>query len=80
MYMEQNNSETLNLQKGQETRERFGYKIRRQNPSCSTTNREKKKTKAFSMVKQKLKAKGKRSFREKQIALRNHLLKQKKLK
>lgn len=78
--MEQNNLETLNLQKGQETRDKFGFKIRRQNPLCSTTNREKKKRKAFSMVKQKLKAKVKRSFREKQIALKNHLLKQRKLK
>lgn len=69
-----------NLQKGQEDRDKFGFKDRRQNPLCSTTNREKRKKKAFSMLKQKLKGKVKRSFREKQIALKRHLLKQKKMK
>lgn len=47
---------------------------------CSKTNREKKKGKAFLMVKQKLKGKVKRSFRDKQIALKNYLLKQRKMK
>jgi len=70
----------LNLQKGQEERNKFGFKDRRQNPLCSKTNREKKKGKAFSMLKQKLRAKVKRSFREKQIALKNHLIKQRKMK
>ncbi|XP_076285077.1 SDA1 domain containing protein Mys45A [Lasioglossum baleicum] len=68
------------VKKGQEGRERFGYKDGRQNPLCSTTNREKKKTKAFQMLKHKVKGKVKRSFKEKQIALRNHLLKQKRMK
>lgn len=68
------------LQKGQEAREKFGYKDGRQNPLCSKTNREKKKTKAFQMLKHKIKGKVKRSFKEKQIALRNHLLKQKRMK
>ncbi|XP_066595301.1 protein SDA1 homolog [Prorops nasuta] len=68
------------IKKGQEGRERFGYKDGRQNPLCSKTNREKKKTKAFQMMKHKIKTKVKRSFKDKQIALRNHLLKQKKMK
>lgn len=68
------------VKKGQEGRERFGYKDGRQNPLCSKTNREKKKTKAFQMLKHKVKRKVKRSFKEKQIALRNHLLRQRKMK
>ncbi|KAG7197771.1 hypothetical protein KM043_001589 [Ampulex compressa] len=47
------------IKKGQEGREKFGYKDGRQNPLCSKTNREKRKTKAFQMVKHKIK--GKRS-------------------
>ncbi|GAB1861146.1 Protein SDA1 [Camponotus japonicus] len=68
------------VKKGQEQRDKFGFKDRRQNAMCSRTNREKRKGKAFSMLKQKLKGKVKRSFREKQIALKNHLLKQRKMK
>ncbi|XP_043521717.1 protein SDA1 homolog [Frieseomelitta varia] len=68
------------VKKGQEEREKFGYKDGRQNPLCSKTNREKRKTKAFQMLKHKVKGKVKRSFKEKQIALRNHLLKQKRMK
>ncbi|KYM95230.1 Protein SDA1 like protein [Cyphomyrmex costatus] len=68
------------VKKGQKGRDKFGFKDRRQNPLCSTTNREKRKGKAFSMLKQKLKTKVKRSFREKQIALKNHLIKQKRMK
>ncbi|XP_015595103.1 protein SDA1 homolog isoform X2 [Cephus cinctus] len=68
------------IKKGQEGREKFGYKDGRQNPLCSKTNREKKKTKAFQMVKHKQRSKIKRSFKDKQIALRNHLIKQKRMK
>ncbi|KMQ84887.1 protein sda1-like protein [Lasius niger] len=68
------------VKKGQEQRDKFGFKDRRQNTMCSRTNREKRKGKAFPMLKQKLKGKVKRSFREKQIALKNHLLKQRKMK
>ncbi|XP_043275609.1 protein SDA1 homolog [Venturia canescens] len=68
------------VKEGQKGRERFGYKDGRQNPLCSKTNREKKKTKAFQMIKHKIKGKTKRSFKEKQIALRNHLIKQKRMK
>lgn len=68
------------VRKGQEGRDKFGFKDRRKNPLCSKTNREKRKGKAFQMLKQKFKAKVKRSFREKQIALKNHLIKQKRMK
>ncbi|XP_015517790.1 protein SDA1 homolog [Neodiprion pinetum] len=68
------------IKKGQDGREKFGYKDGRQNPLCSKTNREKKKTKAFQMVKHKVLGKVKRSFKAKQIALRNHLIKQKRMK
>ncbi|EFN85212.1 protein SDA1 homolog [Harpegnathos saltator] len=68
------------VKKGQEEREKFGYKDGRQNPLCSKTNREKRKGKIFQMLKHKLKGKAKRSFKNKQIALRNHLLKQRKMR
>ncbi|XP_011299489.1 protein SDA1 homolog [Fopius arisanus] len=68
------------VKKGRDDREKFGYKDGRQNPLCSKTNREKKKTKAFQMIKHKIRGKTKRSFKDKQIALRNHLIKQKRMK
>ncbi|XP_025404914.1 protein SDA1 homolog isoform X1 [Sipha flava] len=68
------------IKKGQEGREKFGYKDGRLNPFSSKTNREKKKTKNFMMIKHKAKGKAKKSFKDKQIALRNHLTKLKKMK
>ncbi|XP_014295711.1 protein SDA1 homolog [Microplitis demolitor] len=68
------------IKDGRTDREKFGYKDGRQNPMCSKTNREKKKKKAFQMIKHKIKSKSKRSFKDKQVALRNHLLHQKKMK
>lgn len=66
--------------KGREERDKFGYKDRRKNIHCSKTNREKRKTKNYQMVKHKAKGKIKRSFKDKQIAFRNYLIKQKKMK
>ncbi|XP_065199814.1 protein SDA1 homolog [Planococcus citri] len=63
------------VMKGREGREKFGYKDGRLNPFCSKTNRERSKKKAFMMIKHKVKSKTKRSFKDKQIRLRNHLLK-----
>lgn len=63
---------------GREGREKFGGKKGRMNPNASTTNKEKYRTKNFMMVKHKIAGKQKKSFREKQIKLRNSLLKQKK--
>jgi len=61
---------------GREGREKFGHVETRMNPNASTTNKEKRKTKNFQMVKHKIKAtKGKRSFHEKRQALTQALLK-----
>lgn len=68
------------VQAGREDREKFGRKKKHKNENHSTTNREKRKGKAFMMVKHKVGRKQKRSFRDKQISLRNALLKQKKFK
>lgn len=68
------------VRKGQEDREKFGYKDGRVNVHCSKTNREKRKKKNYQMIKHKVQRKVKRSFKEKQIALRNHLLKLKRMK
>lgn len=68
------------VRKGQADREKFGYKDGRVNIHCSKTNREKRKKKNFQMIKHKVKSKVKRSFKDKQISLRNHLLKLKKMK
>lgn len=66
--------------KGREERDKFGHKDRRKNIHCSKTNREKRKTKSYQMVKHKVKGKIKRSFKDKQIAFRNYLIKQKKMR
>lgn len=68
------------VQEGRVDREKFGYKDGRLNIHCSKTNREKKKTKNYQMIKHKARGKVKRSFKDKQIALRNYLLKQKRMK
>lgn len=68
------------VKKGQEGREKFGFQVRRLNPNSSKTNREKRKTKNYMMLKHKARGKLKRSFKEKQIALRNHLLRLRKMK
>lgn len=68
------------MKRGREGREKFGYKDNRHDPFCSKTNREKRKTKNFNMIRHKARGKVKKSFRDKQLALRNHLTKQKKMK
>lgn len=68
------------VKEGQADREKFGYKDGRLNPFSSKTNREKRKTKHFMMIKHKVRGKIKRSFKDKQIALRNYLIKQRKMK
>ncbi|KAJ8730146.1 hypothetical protein PYW07_017184 [Mythimna separata] len=68
------------VMKGREERDKYGYKDRRKNIHCSKTNREKRKTKNYQMVKHKAKGKIKRSFKDKQIAFRNYLIKQKKMR
>ncbi|KAK4877569.1 hypothetical protein RN001_010075 [Aquatica leii] len=68
------------VRRGQADREKFGYKDGRVNIHCSKTNREKKKTKNYQMIRHKVRSKIKRSFKDKQIALRNYLVKQKRMK
>eukprot|EP00794_Sanderia_malayensis_P012012 gene12012-13252_t len=68
---------------GREGREKFSApKKKRQNEFASTTNKEKKKQKPYMMISHswKAKSKEKKSFREKQIALRDSLLKKQKSK
>ncbi|XP_075973446.1 SDA1 domain containing protein Mys45A [Anticarsia gemmatalis] len=74
------NARLESVMKGREERDKFGYKDRRKNIHCSKTNREKRKTKNYQMVKHKAKGKIKRSFKDKQIAFRNYLIKQKKMR
>ncbi|XP_061782857.1 protein SDA1 homolog [Nerophis lumbriciformis] len=66
---------------GRTDRKEFVRKKTKLNPHASTTNKEKRRTKNFMMMRhsQSVRTKGKRSFREKQIALRDALLKKKKM-
>nr|CDS26377.1 protein sda1 [Hymenolepis microstoma] len=63
------------IEEGREGRKKYGFQVNRMNPHASTTNREKRKNKTFQMIKHKARRKVKRSFREKQAALREHLKK-----
>lgn len=65
---------------GRTDRKEFIKKRTKLNPHASTSNKEKRRTKNFMMMRhsQNVRTKGKRSFREKQIALRDALLKRKK--
>lgn len=65
---------------GRSDRKEFVRKRTKLNPYASTSNKEKKRQKNFMMMRhsQNVRTKGKRSFREKQIALRDSLLKKKK--
>ncbi|XP_051907505.1 protein SDA1 homolog [Hippocampus zosterae] len=65
---------------GRTDRKDFVKKRTKLNPHASTSNKEKRRTKNFMMMRhsQNVRTKGKRSFREKQIALRDALLKRRK--
>ncbi|KAM9820797.1 protein SDA1 homolog [Neosynchiropus ocellatus] len=65
---------------GKTDRKEFVNKRIKLNPHASTSNKEKRKTKNFMMMRysQNVRTKGKRSFREKQIALKEALLKKRK--
>ncbi|KAM6902362.1 protein SDA1 homolog [Xenentodon cancila] len=65
---------------GRTDRKDFVKKRAKLNPHASTSNKEKRRKKNFMMMKhsQNVRTKGKRSFREKQLALRDALLKKKK--
>lgn len=68
------------VMQGREGREKFGYRDKRKNIHCSTTNSEKQKKKNFGMMRMKARSKVKKSFKDKQQAMKKHLLKQKKMK
>lgn len=68
------------VMKGREDREKYGYRDKRKNIHCSKTNAEKTKKKNFGMMRHKARSKVKKSFKEKQQAMRKHLLRQKKMK
>ncbi|KAI1904850.1 hypothetical protein AGOR_G00009920 [Albula goreensis] len=65
---------------GRTDRKEFVKKRSKLNPYASTSNKEKKKNKNFMMMRhsQKVRTKNKRSFRDKQVALRDALLKKRK--
>uniref|UniRef100_A0A673TK49 Protein SDA1 n=1 Tax=Suricata suricatta TaxID=37032 RepID=A0A673TK49_SURSU len=65
---------------GKTDRKEFVRKKTRMNPFSSSTNKEKKKQKNFMMMRysHNVRSKNKRSFREKQLALRDALLKKRK--
>ncbi|XP_077478524.1 protein SDA1 homolog [Stigmatopora argus] len=65
---------------GRSDRKDFVRKRKKLNPHASTSNKEKRRSKNFMMMRhsQNVRTKGKRSFREKQIALRDALLRKKK--
>jgi len=53
----------------------YGGKKDKKAEGASETNKQKSKKKNFSMMKHKIKAKGKKSFREKQLAMKKRLVK-----
>lgn len=60
---------------GREGREKFGKKKAKLNEKASTTNRDKRRNKAFGMIKHKLKRHTKKkTFQEKQLELKQKLL------
>ncbi|XP_044538351.1 protein SDA1 homolog isoform X2 [Gracilinanus agilis] len=65
---------------GKTSRKEFVKKKTKLNPFASSTNKEKKKQKNFMMMRysHNVRSKGKRSFRDKQLALRDALLKKRK--
>ncbi|GIY89881.1 protein SDA1 homolog [Caerostris darwini] len=71
-------SRLATAQEGREGREKFGKKKKTKNPYASKTQKQQNKNKAFMMIKHKVRSKIKRSFRDKQVALKNALLKRRK--
>ncbi|GIY95964.1 protein SDA1 homolog [Caerostris extrusa] len=71
-------SRLATAQEGREGREKFGKKKKKKNPYASKTQKQQNKNKAFMMIKHKVRSKIKRSFRDKQVALKNSLLKRRK--
>ena len=70
LYKGQNGILYLLFQEGREGRAKFGSKRRKLNPDSSSTNKQKAKKKAFTMIRHKRSVRGKvkKSFREKQVS------------
>jgi len=66
------------VNEGRKDRDKFGQ--RHKESRLGKTNKEKLKTKSFMMIRHKLNKKHKRSFKDKQLALKASLLKQKRMK
>jgi len=66
------------VMEGRKDRGKFGHRVKED--KLGKSNKEKQRSKNFMMVRHKINNKHKRSFRDKQLALRNSLLKQKKMK
>ncbi|KAL3880573.1 hypothetical protein ACJMK2_032804 [Sinanodonta woodiana] len=74
-------SRLATVMEGRKDRGKFSYGPTKMNPNASTTNKQKQKGKNFMMIKHKvMNRKQKRSFRDKQVALRNSLVKRMKNK
>ncbi|KAL4229769.1 Protein SDA1 [Mactra antiquata] len=74
-------SRLATVMEGRVDRPKYTHGPRKMNPHASTTNRDKERGKNYTMIKHKvMNRKKKRSFRDKQIALRNSLLKKQKTK
>ena len=63
------------IKTGREDRGKFGSRKGKLTELSSNSNKQLKKTKSFQMIKHKLNQKRKKSFKEKQVALKNALLK-----
>merc|ERR1711935_1232312 len=63
------------IKKGREEGQKFGGGKNNKSEGASITNKQKSKKKNFSMMKHKIKTKTKKSFREKQMALKKRLMK-----
>jgi protein SDA1 len=68
-------SRVATILEGRKDRGKFGQRFKDSN--LGKSNKEKKKNKSFMMVRHKINRKTKRSFKDKQIALRNSLIKRK---
>ncbi|XP_054164284.1 protein SDA1 homolog [Oppia nitens] len=63
------------VREGREGRDKFGAKKGKSNPFSSKNKKENLRNKNFQMIKHKIKTTKKKSFKEKQVALKNRLLK-----
>lgn len=68
-------SRLSSVMEGREDREQFGKRKPKMNPFASKSEKEKRKNKAFTMIKHKVKGKKKKSFQERAASLKQSLIK-----